>query len=517
MYNLNTNNMKMIKKVLMTVMSGFFFSICAAQDLTVCNSSSYTIPSIQSAGSSASYQWTENGVDIPGATDESYTNMTGKTEAGVYVYVRMAYTDDCERQASNGVIVRVVVSLDEPVITKPANGCEGESLMFTVPNIPGVTYEWSGGGTASGNSYTFQMVTAGTKTVTVRAVGNIGEPTCISPYSSASVVVYKQPVITTPPVASQAICPETAVSLSVSATDATSYQWLKNGVETTEGSGYTSSNYTTSTLTASGTYQVVVKNNGLCPVTSNEMVVTIRTGPDCCHLPGASGILFSEFKPCVSAPDLSTWTLTDGRDGKTYKVKKLADGRYWMVQDLKFGTCTDDSFHNDNSLGDTELAPTVAAGYVGHCRTSTASSAVYLYNWAAAMNNRNGYYGSTDDSFQCTGTGSSANQCRGICPEGWHVPTKDEFSSAHSAFASAYSCSNEDCWKPSSNWEGVLGGHCSSISAMTYANSRGYYWSSSWHNRYDAYTLRFYTNNLSAGTMNENKYHGLAVRCVRNY
>ncbi|MDR0691991.1 MAG: hypothetical protein LBF69_03025, partial [Prevotellaceae bacterium] len=452
--------MKMIKKLLMTVVSGLFFSVCVAQDLTVCSSSSYTIPSIQGAGSAASYQWTENGVDIPGAVGESYTNMTGKTTTGLYVYVRMAYTESCERQASNGVIVQVIGALSAPVIQAPANGCEGANFVFTVPDAAGITYEWTGEGASADNSYVYAAATPGEKTVTVRAVAGIGELSCTSPYSSASVTVYSQPEINLQPVAMQEICPRSSASLSVSAAHATSYLWLKNGVPTTEGSDYTTSNYTTGMLTAAATYQVVVSNDGICSATSEEAIVAMRN--DCCDAPGSSGILFSKFNPCANAPDASTWTLTDQRDGKTYKVKKLADGRYWMVQDLKFGkNCTENSFANDDSRSDAVRSPTVDSDdYVGHCRTSTVNGAGYLYNWAAAMKNANGYWGSSDKSFGCTGTGSTVNQCQGICPEGWHVPTRDEFSNTISTFTNAYSCSKDNCWNASSKWEGVSGGYC---------------------------------------------------------
>ena len=491
--------MRMIKKILTTIISGFFFSVCVAQDLTICSSSSYTIPSIQGAGSAASYQWTENGVDIPGATDESYINMTVKTTGGFSVYVRMAYTDSCERQASNGVIVQVIDALDAPVVTAPADGCEKTNFVFTVPDIKDVTYEWIGEGYPVGNAYVYVLATPGEKIVTVRAVTKIGELTCASPYTSSSVTVYSQPEIKAQP-ASQEICPRSSASLSVSATHATSYQWLKNGVATTEGTGYTTHNYTTGALTVSATYQVIATNNGACSTRSNTAIVTMKSG--CCDAPGSSGILFSEFNPCANAPDASTWTLTDQRDGGAYKVKKMVDGRYWMVQDLKFGSCDPDSFNNDDRSGDPLLDPNVADGYVGHCRTSTTADAGNLYNWAAAMNNPNGYWGSSDQSFQCSGTDNAANQCRGICPEGWHVPTKGEFNDAFSKFTGLM-------------WEVVLGGYCNYNNNMSAVGSAGYYWSSSYNSNTAAFYLRLQANTKSIEGYD--KSNALSIRCVRNY
>jgi uncharacterized protein (TIGR02145 family) len=283
-------------------------------------------------------------------------------------------------------------------------------------------------------------------------------------------------------------------------------------VETTEGSGYNTSNYTTAGLTAPATYQVVVRNNGLCPVTSNETVVKLT---DCCDAPGAPLVSFSEFNPCPSAPDASTWTLIDVRDNKTYKVKKLADGRYWMMQNLAFGNCSETSFKTDNSADATRVTPTVATDYVGHCRTALGANGGYLYNWPAAMNNVNAHYSGTQN-FQCTGTSSAVNACRGICPEGWHVPTKDEFSNSHVAFTSNYSCVKDNCWNASSQWEGVLGGYCNAAGNIQ-ANIYGTYWTSTSVSVYNANFLRFYTNNVSEGTASDNRNIGHAVRCVRNY
>jgi uncharacterized protein (TIGR02145 family) len=243
----------------------------------------------------------------------------------------------------------------------------------------------------------------------------------------------------------------------------------------------------------------------------------MSTGPGCCNLPGASGILFSAFNPCASAPDTSIWTLIDDRDNKTYKVKKLADGRYWMAENLAFGDCGTGTFKNDYTLANASATPTVASGYAGHCRTSTGTNGGYLYSWAAAMNNPYGYSGSLNQTFPCTGKGSSANTCRGICPEGWHVPTKDEFSSANTAFGSAYSCAKENCWNTTSKWEGALGGYCASSGTMNQVNSYGAYWSSSYSSGANAFALRFYTNTLYDGTATIAKNVGQSVRCVKNY
>jgi uncharacterized protein (TIGR02145 family) len=321
-----------------------------AQNLTVCTGASFTIASIQDSDASATYQWTVNGADIPEATDVSYTDADGITEAGVYLFVRKAYTEECGLQVSNGFIVQVAAA-----------------------TAPGVT------------------------------------------------------------------------------------------------------------------------------------------------------TTFAAFSPCTTAAAGATWTLQDTRDGGnnyTYKVKKMQDGRIWMVQDLKFGDCPNNTgyWYNDNSEAATTHTPTVYDGYVGHCRATSQANAGYLYNWPAAMQNVNAYYGSTDDSFQCIGTSGSG--CQGICPDGWHIPTgapDGEFQALHNAPGRNCSTSNDNCWNANSDWEGVYGGSCNLSGVLSNQGGVANYWSSTYYNNNNVYDLIFLSSITFPGTNNYYKQDGFSVRCVRNY
>jgi hypothetical protein len=165
-----------------------------------------------------------------------------------------------------------------PTITPPAAGCAGGNFVFTVPVAAGTTYEWTdNGGAASGNSYTYSGATAGTKSAQVRAVTEA----CQSALSSVSTVaVSVQPTINTQP-AGTSVCSGTTATLSVTATNATAYQWKKGSSNVADGSGGTTANYTTAALTAGATYSVVVAN-GACSVTSNNALVSIKTD-GCSH------------------------------------------------------------------------------------------------------------------------------------------------------------------------------------------------------------------------------------------
>jgi uncharacterized protein (TIGR02145 family) len=237
----------------------------------------------------------------------------------------------------------------------------------------------------------------------------------------------------------------------------------------------------------------------------------------CCQDQGVTAIISSAFNPCTTAATGSTWTIKDARDSKTYKVEKMPDGRYWMVEDLRFGNCTATSFKNDNSAGATTVTPTVATGYVGHCRTHTNANYGYMYNWAGAMNNVNAYYGSSVSTFQCAGTTTAANVCRGVCPEGWHLPTTAEYQDANSKFATYWKCSGAACWQ-NYDFKAVASGWAMGASNGEITNScNGYYMASGYSNNIQNMYLRVGCDGVDPARGNGNKNDGRLVRCIRNY
>jgi uncharacterized protein (TIGR02145 family) len=288
---------------------------------------------------------------------------------------------------------------------------------------------------------------------------------------------------------------------------------------------------TTFTSTAPGaldTYSITLTAHaeGYCNLVKTKDVEVLD-----CTVPGST-VNFTAFNPCASAVTTGTvWYLTDTRTGgnnNTYKVKKLADGHIWMVQDMKFGTCPAStySWYNDNSAAATTHTPTVYTGYVGHCRSSIYTNAGYLYNWPAAMQNKDAYSGSSSD-VGCSGTSAGTTSpnpgaCQGICPAGWHIPTgysSGEYQALHDAIGGC-STKNDDCWDANSAWEGVSGGGCNESGAL-YNSQQGteaIYWSSTYYSSSTAFYLYNNASEVNPGTYRSNtKNYGRSVRCVMNY
>jgi uncharacterized protein (TIGR02145 family) len=158
---------------------------------------------------------------------------------------------------------------------------QGFALVSAEPasGIEPITYEWYENGIPINNSNTASIsIAAGKATpgtyVYVRVAANSA---CTLSSNNYTVEVLAPPSITTQP-KSTSMCTGGTVTLSVATSNATAYQWKKNGANVTDGSGGTTANYTTAALTANATYSVVV-SNGACAVASTEALITVTNPP----------------------------------------------------------------------------------------------------------------------------------------------------------------------------------------------------------------------------------------------
>jgi uncharacterized protein (TIGR02145 family) len=289
-------------------------------------------------------------------------------------------------------------------------------------------------------------------------------------------------------------------------------------------------------------YEIVLKDSGSGTITRESGSLftaptsyTVQSFSDKTGAPGiidctapGSTVNFTAFSPCLSAATGTVWHLVDTREAaynnsQTYTVKKMQDGRIWMVQDLKFGDkCNKTSFTGSTS-NQTGSKLTSISGYIyGDCRNNTQANAGYLYDWAAAIQKSGAYYGGPDVG--CSGTasgtsGTAPGACQGICPVGWHVPTgkaTGEFYALHTVSGRNCSTSNDDCWDAASDWKGVLGGICLENGSLG-AQSSAYYWSSTYYNATYASHHYYISSNTQPGTAYGGKHNGFTIRCIKNY
>ncbi len=251
-----------------------------------------------------------------------------------------------------------------------------------------------------------------------------------------------------------------------------------------------------------------------------------------------------------SSPLVPEVTLLDDRDAdgtgtkKSYKVRKLADGNCWMVENLEYDLL---GLYNNGKRGigskndgstfemtDANLATGVAGYYttptnvfnyvinantkpvVNTTRTSylgdVTGQTEYYYNWTAATAGQ----GSSSDATDGVSVDGS------ICPAGWRLPTNYNDTTnqniSWSALTNAYLGITANT-NPSTGYQTLEQYPISLYRAgNVYSGNQGnaaygVYWSSTANSASNGYRLSYYTSYVGP-QYNANKYFGYQLRCV---
>ncbi len=271
----------------------------------------------------------------------------------------------------------------------------------------------------------------------------------------------------------------------------------------------------------------------------------------------------------------SVSALTDQRDNNTYAIAKLADGKCWMIENMRLDNTatgnsdgslaqgyggqfaglaspespwannitTANSLYSTDGADDTINIGTSNAGYrfprYNNQNTSDRASAPTTgantysygnyYTWAAAIADTT-HYSTNNQSV----TGAS------ICPAGWHLPiggdknnaTNSEFWTLGVATMGTEPANTSSQTYPYyQSSETNSAGKTATLAFRSYPNnflysgyvnsgsvngrgSSGYYWSSTAYSSSNAYGLYLYSTNVYPGTSNGNKYGGSTIRCL---
>ena len=485
---------------------------------TGCNSN--VTLSAYSSTSGAEFDWYD--AETGGAklyTGASYTTPAINTATTYYVEARIPNTN-CV--SSSRVAVEAQLP-DVPAFSAISRSrCGSGTVSLSVSSSSSITADWyqyaTGGLILPGGAATTTFVTPSLSTSTTyyALVKNTASGCVAVSRTPVLARIYAGPAtITTQPV-SLTTCPMVPAALTVVAEgENLSYTWYRNGRNASSSYPIHATGANTANLLVvsdqSASYTVHVYT-GTCRVTSNTVTVTI--GGNCtCDLASA-GTTMQNFNPPACTPVGSTWTLTDTRDGKAYEVLYYADGLYWMNQQLKFGDlCNKTTF--DAEMRKDQIGLVNSSGtYYGDCMASTYTGAGYWYSWAAAVNASGAHYGTAYYS-GCDGTGAAANACQGICPSGWHVPTRSE-GAAVAAIVS--------------NYDEIL----PALEDLYYWPHSGYLWLVVHYHMSSTYETHDVTSTIGANTnyvyviegrdspyradvRTDDKENGYTVRCVKNY
>ena len=258
--------------------------------------------------------------------------------AGTSGYIRLANNTGTTGFVVMADAVQVTSSLAPTITTQPINKtvCPNTAVTFTVSATGSatLTYQWKKNGTdisgATSSSLALGAVTAANAgTYSVQVVNPVGSAT-----SSGAILTVKQAsAITTQPL-SQAVCPGSSATFSVTAsgTAPLTYQWRFNGVNI---SGATASSFTRGAVTSSqvGNYSVLV-NNSCGSVTSADANLSLKSPAEIVTQPESQSVIFGNpvtftVSAQGSSPLTYQWKFNGSAlSGATTSSLNIAEARY---------------------------------------------------------------------------------------------------------------------------------------------------------------------------------------------
>ena len=204
---------------------------------------------------------------------------------------------------------------------------------------------------------------------------------------------------------------------------------------------------------------------------------------------------------------VSTGTMTDSRDGQTYKTVTIGS-QTWMAENLNYET--------SNS----------------YCYNDSASYCIkygHFYTWAAAMDSV-GTWSTNGKGCGYTKTCSPTYPVRGVCPEGWHLPDSTEWATLFTAVGGQSTAGK--MLKSTSGWNDYGGESGNGTDAFAFSalpaggrNEGGGYngegngalfWSSAEGNSGSAYFMDLYFGHSYASLYGGDKDYGFSVRCLKD-
>ena len=260
----------------------------------------------------------------------------------------------------------------------------------------------------------------------------------------------------------------------------------------------------------------------------------------------------------------SVSALTDQRDNNTYAIAKLADGKCWMIENLRLDNSATLTTTNTNkplndgtnvtikhNYADTDTYNTLSASLdpttTAWCQSDSAScddqSMLFTgnttnrasYETGATMTNSasiysygnyyNWYSATAGNGTYSTGTNVVVNG--DLCPAGWHLPYGGSRTGAKggNTIGGFYYLNyklNNDTNVTNATASNLIRGFPVNYLYSGYVDggslydrgTDGYYWSSTADTFNDAYFLDLYSTYVYPGTDYYSKYGGRTVRCI---
>jgi len=361
---------------------------------------------------------------------------------------------------------------------------DGEKVVVTASALPGYVFDvWSGASSSREKTITVTMDESKTlvamfKPVTYNIRANA------NPTNGGTVFVNGNPAPGDATI-------EVGAEIEARATAADGYEFTGWSGAGAEGAEWQNKNQATIRVTGDG-----------ITITANFRQKNVVTGGAVTPRPG---VVMPGGGP---ATPNQGGTLKDSRDGQTYRYVKIGS-QTWMAENLNYNTrdgegswCNNDDPYNCTIYG-------------------------RLYDWATAMD--------IDAYYNENMWGGSDVKHRGVCPVGWHLPSRREwgdlaiyaggtggYGERGGGFAGAnlkstsgwymYNEYNTDAY----GFSALPGGDRSSGGSFDDAGGRGYWWTAEENSDGLAYyRLMYYIYDYLGEGYNDKSY-AFSVRCVRD-
>ena len=205
----------------------------------------------------------------------------------------------------------------------------------------------------------------------------------------------------------------------------------------------------------------------------------------------------------VRSSDVKNGAMIDSRDGQTYNTVTIGS-QTWMAENLNYALLNSHCYNNE---------------------ANNCTKYGRLYTFGAVMDSAGTF--STNGVGCGNGVGCSPTYpVRGICPEGWHLPSNDEWNTLLSAVGGqsvaglalksttgwSYVGENSDAYSFTALPAGQRGSGGSSDKILDEAH----FWSSTWNNSGFGYTMYLYSRNDYALIRQVFRDYFFSVRCLKD-
>jgi uncharacterized protein YjdB len=231
----------------------------ASGSFDFCTGSSLTLDA--TTGTGLTYQWTQDGIALSGATAASYTTGAG----GVFA-VLITNTVGCTATTSVTATANTTPA-GNVSLSGPTTFCSGGSVTMTADISVGYSYQWynAAGALTGATNASYTTAAAGAYYMTETSA-----PGCVATSVIVNVVVNFPPSAVVMAGGPIIFCTGGSVPLSATATVGATYQWYRNSVLI---AGATGNSYS---ATTTGGYTIKVTDaNGCSATTPSPLLVNV--------------------------------------------------------------------------------------------------------------------------------------------------------------------------------------------------------------------------------------------------